>query len=81
MAKMKEDYLSERNRAEDIILGSLGFGEEASIVSVTLTSQGYQGTGRWPDGEEFQFESDEEPGELERWALKVLAAVPKKSAA
>lgn len=72
---MKEDFLSERNRAEDIILGSLGFGEEATIVSVSWTSEGhYRGEGRWPDGEPFEFESDEQPGELEQWALGVLGA-------
>ena len=72
---MKDDFLSERNRAEDIILGSLGFGEEATIVSIALTTEGlYRGTGKWPDGEPFEFESDEQPGELESWALKILGA-------
>ncbi|MBN8550341.1 MAG: hypothetical protein J0M12_13585 [Deltaproteobacteria bacterium] len=79
---MKEDFLSERNRAEDIILGSLGFGEEASIVEVSFTADGfYKGTGRWPDGETFEFESDDTPGELEAWALKVLGAKKVSNAA
>ena len=72
---MKEDFLSERNRAEDIILGSLGFCEDALIVSVSFTSTGfYKGVGRWADGETFEFESDDAPSELEAWALKVLGA-------
>ena len=72
---MKDDFLSERSRAEDIILGSLGFGEEASVLTIELTPAGYKGVGRWPDGETFDFESDEQPGELEKWALKVLSKV------
>lgn len=79
---MKEDFLSERNRAEDIILGSLGFGEEATVLSVSLTADGgYRGVGRWPDGETFEFESEDSPGELERWALSILGVKKVPSAA
>jgi hypothetical protein len=79
---MKEDFLSERNRAEDILLGSLGFGEDASILSVSVSDDGlYRGVGRWPDGDTFEFESDEPAGELELWALKVLGAKAIPSAA
>lgn len=71
---MAEDGLDPHTRAEDILLGSLGLGEEARIVIVERTSDGYRGRAVWSDGEEFDFESEEEPGELELWALEVLAA-------
>jgi hypothetical protein len=66
------DELSPRVRAEDILLGSLGYGEEARIVSVERTSEGYRGIGAWADGEQFPFESEDEVDELTEWALKVL---------
>ena len=69
---MKEDFLSEKSRAEDILLGSLGIGEEAKIVSIELTNQGYKGIAVWSDGEEFPFENDDEINDLQRWALKIL---------
>ena len=69
---MKEDCLSERIRAEDILLGSLGFAEEATIVSVEITPSGYQGTAMWQDGEKFKFEYEEEVDDLQRWALQIL---------
>ena len=69
-----DDFLNERTRAEDILLGALGFGEEAKILSIEVTPNGYRGKGRWADGELFNFESDSEPDELEVWALKVLTA-------
>lgn len=67
-----EDFLSERNRAEDILLGSLGFGEDARILRVERTSGGYRGVACWPDGEEFAFESEDELDDLEQWALTQL---------
>lgn len=70
---MKKDCLEERIRAEDILLGSLGFGAEAKIVSVKSSEDGYQGVACWPDGEQFQFASDGELDKLQRWALEVLA--------
>lgn len=70
--KKDGDDLSPLVRAEDIILGSLGFGEEARVVSVERTSDGYKGVGRWADGEEFPFESDDEMDELTEWALDLL---------
>ena len=79
---MKEDFLSERNRAEDIILGTLGFGEDASIISISFTESGfYKGIGRWADGETFEFGSEDVPGELEMWALKILGAKKVSNAA
>jgi hypothetical protein len=70
--KKNGDDLSPLVRAEDIILGSLGFGEEARIVSIERTPEGYKGIGRWADGEEFPFESDDEVDELTEWALGIL---------
>lgn len=59
-------------RAEDIILGALGFGEDARIATIQRTDKGFVGTGVFTDGEVFEFESDEDLDELEEWALKVL---------
>jgi hypothetical protein len=63
-------------RAEDVLLGGLGFGEEASIVSLERSQEkGYSGVGRWADsGELFEFSSDEELSVLEVWALETLWA-------
>ena len=75
--KNSGDDLSPEVRAEDILLGSLGFGEEARIVSVERTADGYRGVGKWPDGEQFEFESDDELYELQRWALEFVLAARK----
>lgn len=72
MTKNRDD-LSPQTRAEDILLGSLGFGEEAKILTVERTDQGYRGVGVWPDGEQFQFENDDELDDLQVWALGVFA--------
>ena len=69
---MVEEFLKEENRAQDILLGSLGIGEEAVIVSIEANDEGYRGLAKWPDGETFQFSSDEPPDELQQWALEVL---------
>ena len=71
---MPEDFLDQRIRAEDILLGSLGFGEEARILSVERTATGYKGKGRWSDGTEFEFDSEDELDELQEWALNILGA-------
>ncbi len=70
----KADELTPTMRAEDVLLGSLGYGEEARIVSVFRTETGYRGIARWSDGEEFPFESDDALDELQLWALEILAA-------
>ena len=70
--KKDGDDLSPLVRAEDILLGSLGFGEEARVVSIERTPEGYKGIGRWADGEEFPFESEDEMDELTEWALQIL---------
>ncbi len=69
---MADDFLEEKIRAEDILLGSIGFGEEARITFLERTDAGYRGRGKFADGEEFEFESDEELDALEVWALGVL---------
>lgn len=69
-----DDFLNEKIRAQDILLGGLGFGEEAIIIDIKKTEAGYKGTGRWPDGEMFEFESNDEPSELEEWALLVMSS-------
>lgn len=72
MAKPKDDWLNERTRAEDIILGSLGLGDEARISTITKTEEGFEGVALFDDGEEFPFESEDELSDLERWALRIL---------
>jgi len=67
-----DDFLDEKTRAQDILLGGLGFSEDAQIVSITITDSGYKGIGSWPDGEKFEFESDDPLGDLEKWALGVV---------
>lgn len=68
----EKDILSPNRRAEDVLLGSLGYGEEARIVSVEKMEGGYRGVGKWPDGETFKFESDSELDGLQVWALELL---------
>lgn len=72
MTKKGGDDLSPHVRAEDIILGALGYGEEARIVSIERTPEGFRGIGRWADGEEFAFENDDEVDELTEWALQIV---------
>ena len=70
----KDKCLDQRTRAEDIILGALGFGEEAKIVSIkkAINGNAFSGVARWADGEQFEFHSDEELSEIEIWALNIL---------
>ena len=72
-AALVEDAFSEFQRAEDILLGTLGFAEEARIISVARTESGYAGVGQYSDGEQFEFSSDEGLDELETWALDQVA--------
>jgi hypothetical protein len=69
---MAEEFLDERTRAEDILLGSLGIDGEATILEIKTTDGGYKGRARWGDGEVFDFESDEELTDLEKWAMAIL---------
>ena len=73
LATMAEDnYLSERVRAEDILLGALGFGEDAKITSIQKTDFGFSGVGQYRDGESFSFQNEEDMTPLEAWALSIL---------
>jgi hypothetical protein len=76
LVAMAEEFLSERIRAEDIILGSLGFGEDAKITSISATQSGFKGEGVFADGDSFVFENDEELTGIEAWALAVLLKNP-----
>ena len=77
---MAEAFLKEETRAEDIILGSLGFGEEARIISIEKTAKGFCGKGSFADGESFEFENDGELDDLQRWALELLLNVKARPA-
>ncbi len=72
MAKPKDDWLHEQTRAEDIILGSLGLGDEAKISTIVRTSDGFEGVAIFDDGETYPFESEDELTDLEQWALSIL---------
>lgn len=71
---MPAEKLDRFTRAEDILLGALGYDESASILEVHATDHGYAGSGRYSDGETFDFESTEELQSLEMWALDVMAS-------
>lgn len=69
---VERDILAPRQRAIDILLGSLGFAEEAELLSVERAPEGYAGVLKFSDGEQISFRSEEPLGELEEWALHIL---------
>ena len=71
---MKEsDELSEISRAEDILLGALGFSDDAKLNKVSLTGDEITLHGIFhSDGEAFRVNYDCERGHLEDWAIAVL---------
>lgn len=71
---MADDGLDEITRATDIILGALGFDGEAKILEFRKSGESYSGLAEWFDGEQFSFEFDLEPTDLESWALGILQA-------
>lgn len=71
-AGIKDHFLTANVRAEDIILGSTGIGEDATIESIEKRQGGYRGVARFADGESVVFESEDPISELERWALEIL---------
>lgn len=75
------EELTPKMRAEDILLGSLGYNEDAKIVTVERTTDGYKGVGVWVDGETFNFENEEELESLELWALEILLGPAESPAA
>ena len=64
--------LDARSRAEDILLGSLGFDSEATVLSVRKEELGYSGLAQWADGEQFEFRSDSPLSDLESWAIEII---------
>ena len=46
--------------------------KEARIVSIKKEGKGFSGVGKWSDGEEFIFKSDDSLTQIELWALNVL---------
>ncbi|MCB0328644.1 MAG: hypothetical protein KDD70_03240 [Bdellovibrionales bacterium] len=78
MTPAKEDFLEEHVRAADILLGGLGFGEDAQVIEVTLEGERFFGRGKWADGEEFSFESEDEVTDLEKWAIEILGRKDQK---
>lgn len=69
---MADDFLNEQTRAEDILLGALGFDSDARLLEVRYAEVGFAGVAAWSDGEQFEFESDDELTEMERWAIEIL---------
>ena len=67
---MSTERIDENQRVEDILLGSLGFGEDARIVCIETTPGGYRGEGVFADGERFEFACEEDLDELQIWALQ-----------
>lgn|GEM_PF-2570398 len=72
----EKELLAPGQRAEDILLGTLGFSEDARIVTIKKTSAGFSGVGEYTDGEQFEFVSDGELSTLETWALSELLKAP-----
>lgn len=68
---MDKFLLDQRRRAEDILLGSLGFAEGASIVSLEKSNRGYKGTAIWEEGDTFVFECEDDLDKLQDWAVSV----------
>lgn len=71
---MDKFLLDQRRRAEDILLGSLGFAEGASILSLEKCGKRYKGTGTWDEGGTFVFESDDDLDQLQDWAIEIFLA-------
>jgi hypothetical protein len=71
----QDDILNPETRAEDIILGGLGFSESARIISISHNSQKgvFFGVGEYNDGEQFDFHSEDPISSLEEWALTILS--------
>ena len=67
------DELSELSRAEDILLGALGYSDDAKLEEVHLTEHEITLHGIFlSDGEKFVVNYDCECGALEEWAIEIL---------
>ena len=71
---MKEsDELSEISRAEDILLGALGYSDDAKLDKISLSGDEITIHGTFhSDGEKFVTIYDCDRGQLEDWAVEVL---------
>lgn len=70
--KQREDFLAEHQRAEDILLGAIGFGEDATLISLRIEGSIIEGVVRFSDGDIIPFSYEESLSPLEEWALSVL---------
>jgi len=68
----KETFLSPEIRAEDIILGAAGIGEEGKLLTLEEGEKGYTGEVQFHDGEILRFVSEDELSDLEIWAISIL---------
>ena len=68
------EEFSELSRAEDILLGSMGYGEGAKLANVTIAGDQITLHGEFSDGEAFSADIDQELSDLEHWALNILEA-------
>jgi hypothetical protein len=69
MKELIEDTLL---RAEDILLGSLGYGEDAKLTALYHVGSALHGSVTFSDGLQDLFQLDDELTELERWAVNHL---------
>jgi len=69
-----DSWLSERQRAEDIILGGLGFGEDVTILEIKNSTFGFKGKAMYRDGSRIDIRNDDQLSELEIWALTILSS-------
>ena len=71
---MKEAYeLSDLCRAEDILLGALGYSDDAQLEKVLIAGSEINLHGKFlSDGEKFEAIYDCEIGPLENWAIDIL---------
>lgn len=71
---MKESYeVSEICRAEDILLGALGYSDDAQLEKVIMSGSEINLHGHFlSDGEKFVVIYDCEIGPLENWAIAIL---------
>jgi hypothetical protein len=74
---MSNDQVDPKQRAIDVLLGGLGYGEDATILNVKRLNVGYSGEGQFSDGEKFEFNSEDPLTDLEDWALNLLLGVSK----
>lgn len=73
-----EEELSDLSRAEDILLGAMGYSDDAKLEKVKILGEQIFLNGAFrSDGESFSVKFDCERGKLEDWALEILRKVGK----